>query len=108
MQLKDGALKSLQKYIELKIKERGFKDETLHERLVLLMEEVGELAKACRKISGMNIEKGKENSHMVGEEIADVINLTFAVAIKLELDVEKEFEKKEEKNDMRSYHRAKI
>ena len=59
--LQPGTIKQLQEHVATKIKERGFEDETLHERLVLLMEEVGELAKACRKVSGMNVDAVKEN-----------------------------------------------
>lgn len=104
--LKTGTITNLQKYIATKIKERGFEDETLHERLILLTEEVGELAKACRKISGMNIESNKKISYKVGEEIADVINMVFAVGIKLNINIEKEFLEKEHKNNSRSYKRS--
>ena len=38
IQLKQGTIKNLQEYVAEKIKERGFEDESLHERLVLLME----------------------------------------------------------------------
>ncbi|KKP79698.1 MAG: hypothetical protein A2271_00540 [Candidatus Moranbacteria bacterium RIFOXYA12_FULL_35_19] len=105
--LKKNCIKNLQKYISSKIKERGFEDETLHERLVLLMEEVGELAKACRKISGMNIDKNQEIKFKVGEEITDVINMLFAVGIILNIDIEKEFILKENKNNQREYERSK-
>ena len=105
--LNPGGIKNLQKYVAYKIKERGFEDESLRERLVLLMEEVGELARACRKISGMNIDSNKEIKNKTGEEVADVINLVFAVGIELGLDIEKEFIEKEKKNDQRSYERSK-
>ena len=106
IQLELGAIKALQKYVGEKIKERGFEDETLHERLVLLMEEVGELAKACRKVSGMYIESDKEIKYKAGEEIADVINVAFAVGIELGIDIEKEFFNKEARNDQRLYKRS--
>ncbi|MSU54842.1 MAG: RS21-C6 protein [Candidatus Staskawiczbacteria bacterium] len=105
MEIKKGTISHLQDYMAFKIKERGFEDETLHERLVLLTEEVGELAKACRKLSGMHEEKYKENSYMAGEEVTDVMNMVFAVAIKLGLDIEKEFTEKELKNDKRIYEK---
>ena len=104
--LKAGTINTLQKYVANKIKERGFEDETIHERLVLLMEEVGELAKACRKISGMNIDLNRDIKYKVGEEITDVINMTFAVGIKLNINIEKEFFDKERKNDKRIYGRS--
>ena len=105
--LKSGTISELQGYITEKIKKRGFEDEAIHERLVLLMEEVGELAKACREVSGMNVEVDKDIKYKVGEEIADVINMVFAVGIVLGIDIEKEFFNKELKNDKRVYERSK-
>lgn len=93
----------LQKYIAHKIKERGFGDEPLNERLLLLVEEVGELAKACRKISGMSVDANREILHKTGEEIADIINMVFAVGIELGLDIEKEFIEKEKIISERKY-----
>ena len=107
MELKKGTISHLQEHIADKIKERGFEEESLHERLVLLMEEVGELAKACRKVSGMNVDKNREIINNTGEEVADVINMVFAVAIKLGLDVEKEFLEKNIIADKRIYERSK-
>jgi NTP pyrophosphatase (non-canonical NTP hydrolase) len=106
-QLPKGTITHLQKYIADKIVERGFEDETVRERLVLLMEEVGELAKACRKVSGMNQDQVRENSYHVGEELTDVINMVFAVGIELGLNIEQEFLKKEAEVDKRLYARGK-
>ncbi|MEK7564457.1 MAG: hypothetical protein AAB510_02725 [Patescibacteria group bacterium] len=108
MKIKTGTIKHLQKYVASKIEERGFKDESLDERLLMLVEEVGELAKACRKISGMYVNKDKEIVDNTGEEIADVINMVFAVGIELGLDIEKEFIKKNKIVDKRVYERSKI
>lgn len=107
LNLKSGTLQELQEYIAQKIKDRGFEDESVHERLLLLTEEVGELIKACRKVSGMNIDAERNNYGKVGEEVADVINLVFAVAIKMGIDVEKEFLAKEKIIDERVYKRSK-
>jgi len=106
MKLKPGTIKNLQEHIAHKIKERGFEDETLHERLLLLTEELGELVNACRKISGMHVDQNREITHTTGEEVADVINLVFAVGIKLGLDIEKEFIEKNIKVDKRFYKRG--
>jgi len=111
MKLKKETIKHLQKYIAQKIRERDFEDETLHERLLLLAEEVGELIHASRKLSGMNIDLLRENisksKEEAGEEIVDVINMVFAVAAKLGIDVEKEFLKKEKIIEKRKYKRLK-
>lgn len=105
IQLKKGTIKNLQEYVAHKIEKRGFEDETVHERLLLLMEEVGELTRACRKITGMNCDVNRKITVNVGEEIADVINMIFAVGIELGLDIEKEFLKKEKIIDTRVYER---
>ena len=107
IRFKKGTLKHLQEYIACKIEKRGFGDETVHERMLLLMEEVGELAKACRKITGMNIDVKRRITLEVGQEVADVINLIFAVGIELGLDIEKEFLAKEKIIDKRFYKRGK-
>ncbi|MEZ4156935.1 MAG: MazG nucleotide pyrophosphohydrolase domain-containing protein [Candidatus Paceibacterota bacterium] len=94
MEFKSGSVSDLQKYIAHKLKERGFDDESLHERLILLTEEVGELMRACRKASGMNVDQKREIENKVGEELADVLNMIFAVGIELDIDMEKEFIRK--------------
>ena len=106
MELKKETISHLQEYVGEKIKTRGFEDETLQERLLLLTEELGELVNACRKISGMNVDKDREIKNETGEEIVDVINLVFAVGIKLGLDIEKEFIAKEAIIDKRIYKRT--
>lgn len=106
MELKPRTIRHLQDYVSGKISERGFEDETLHERLLLLAEEVGELIHACRKTAGMNVDQHREIPDKVGEELADVINMTFAVAAKAGIDVEKEFVSKEKIIDKRSYARS--
>ena len=105
--IKKGTIKNLQEYIAYKIEKRGFKDETIHERLLLLVEEIGELVNACRKITGMNCDVNRKIEVNVGEEITDVINMVFAVGIKLGLDIENEFLKKEKIVDKRFYERSK-
>ncbi|KKS37980.1 MAG: hypothetical protein A3G49_01345 [Candidatus Sungbacteria bacterium RIFCSPLOWO2_12_FULL_41_11] len=105
--LKNGTIKHLQYFVACKIKERGFEDETLQERLLLLTEELGELVNACRKISGMHVDQNREISATVGEEIADVINMIFAVGIELGIDIEVEFIKKNKIVDKRVYGRIK-
>ncbi|MDP3964915.1 MAG: hypothetical protein Q8Q20_04670 [bacterium] len=104
--LNPNTIRHLQNYIAAKAEERGFADETLHERLVLLMEEVGELAKACRKVSHMNVDVNREIHNHVGEEIADVLNMIFAVGIELGVDIESEFLDKESEVDKRHYQRV--
>ena len=105
--LPTDSIQKLQDHIAWKLKDRGFEDETLHERLLLLSEEVGELIKACRKITGMNVNMRAKIEYNPAEEIIDVINMVFSVGIKLGLNIEKEFLKKEREIDKRIYKRTK-
>lgn len=105
MKLKKGTIRHLQKYIAQKIKEWGFEDETLTERLLLLSEEVGELIHASRKLSGMNVDVKRKYQYDTGEQLIDVINLAFCVGIKLGLDIEEEFLRKHKRIDNRRYKR---
>mgnify|MGYP001559423003 CR=1 FL=1 len=107
MKLKKGTIKHLQEYTSFKVKERGFEDETLHERLLLLTEELGELVKACRNITGMNVDVNRKISHKAGEELVDMLNMLFAVTAELKIDLEKEFILKEKEIDKRIYERSK-
>lgn len=104
-QLPPDTIRQLQTYVTAKITERGFDDESLHERLLLLTEEVGELVKACRKHSGMYTNQHESDHRSIGEELTDVLNMTFAVAAALGIDVEEEFHKKEKIIDARTYAR---
>jgi len=105
-QLKKGTIRHLQKYIAQKCKEWHFEDETLHEKLLLLTEEVGELIHACREVSGMNLDTKRKTTAQIEEEMADVVLTAFGVADKLGVDLEKEFFKKTKIIDKRKYKRA--
>ena len=103
--LKENTIRNLQNYVSEKIKERGFDDETLQERLLLLSEEVGELLKACRK-TGIGHVKDTEKDYDIGSELVDVLTMLFAVAGELKIDVEKSFLKKEKEIYKRNYSRT--
>lgn len=103
--LEPDTISKLQKYIAAKNTQRGFDDETLQDRLLLLAEEVGELINSCRKLTGIKIDKNRRITNKAGEEVVDAINMVFNVANKLGIDVEKEFVKKEKIIDRRRYVR---
>ena len=66
------ALADYQALVSELIVERGYNEETVPEVLMLLVEEVGELAKAIRKING---QKTHDDSrvHYVEDELADCL-----------------------------------
>jgi|SRR3989344_2195914 len=99
-------IKILQEYIVKKGKERGFSSETLHERLLILVEEIGELMKAVRKTDNGFLDKSKDNDADLEGEISDILTMLFWTAHKLNVDVSKAFKKKEKENNKRVWKRS--
>jgi len=81
--------------------ERGFK-ETVPEVFMLLAEEVGEFAKAARKLSGVMTDKNSKE-HSIAEEAADVFYLLIDLCNHLDIDLESAFAAKEKKNQNRKW-----
>lgn len=83
----DTSLVELQNYINNVLEIRGFNNQSIELKLMLLMEEVGELAKSIRKDStSLSIDRCKINNYSsIEEEIADVLIVLFSIANKLQL-----------------------
>lgn len=96
----DPLLADFQRYVAELEDERGFADQGLIEKCLLMGEEVGELFKAVRTHEGMKIDvPGGE----VGEELADVFIFVCAIANRLDIDLEAAFRAKEVKNHDRRW-----
>lgn len=95
-------LDDYQKLIKQLIIERGFDKETVTEVFTLLVEEIGELAKAIRKANGQKVDK-TSRVHDIEEEAADVFWLLIDLCNRLDIDLEKAFHAKETKNQKRQW-----
>lgn len=95
-------LSDYQAYCRQIIIERGFDKETVPEVFTIFVEEVGELAKAIRKANGQKTDKNSKH-HDVEEEAADVFWLLIDLCNRLDIDLEKAFREKEEKNKTRNW-----
>lgn len=86
---KDSSLDDIQEYIKKVIDIRGFGKEIVEQKLLLLLEEVGELAKSIRKEkTNMCIDKNKvKNYSPVEEEIADVFIVLTAICNTLNINL---------------------
>ena len=75
--------------------------------MLLLLEEVGELAKAIRKnATDMSIDKNKINHYdTIESEIADVFIVLINVCNKLGIDLYKSLKNKEEENIKRTWNK---
>jgi NTP pyrophosphatase (non-canonical NTP hydrolase) len=96
------SLPEYQKLIEQLVMERGFDKETVSEVFTLLVEEVGELAKAIRKANGQKVDKNSQ-VHMIEEEAADVLWLLLDLCNRLNIDLAQAFNDKEVKNSNRKW-----
>jgi NTP pyrophosphatase (non-canonical NTP hydrolase) len=97
---KNGSLADYQAYLKQIVKERGFDKETVSEVFTIMVEEVGELAKAIRKNNGQKVYSDSRH-HDVEEEAADVLFMLLDVCNRLDIDLEKAFQAKEAKNQKR-------
>ena len=95
-----SSINEIQSYIKEVMQIRGFNKEKSSDKILLLVEEVGELAKAIRKNeSKLGIDKTKEyNYSSVESEIADVFIVLLSICDILNIDLLKAFLNKEEEN----------
>lgn len=96
-------LKDFQKYVSTMILERGFQDETIQDLLMLLLEECGELARACRKHTNIKSDASRQNHELLEHELADVFMYILAIANKFDINLEKAFRDKEDINKKRNW-----
>lgn len=95
-------LTDFQEYLLLAEKERGFFNQKIEDKCLILGEEVGELFKAIRKELKIKIDE-KSKIGTIDEELADVITLVFSIANKLNINMEIAIRKKEELNNKRTW-----
>lgn len=95
-----NTLPEVQQYVKEVIKIRGFENQEIEKTMLLLLEEVGELAKAIRKnATDMSIDNNKINHYdTIESEVADVFIVLNSVCNKLGIDLFKALKDKEEQN----------
>jgi len=91
------SLQALQEYVWQINKERGFSTEEPAQKMLLLTEEVGELAKAVRSVAGLKFSKTTERTELA-EEIADVLIVLLSLSSLVGVDVYNAVLTKEVKN----------
>lgn len=103
--LKDDSLGSIQSYVKVTLKERGFDDETVAQKFMLLLEEMGEFAHAARKKADITVDaaKWKDNEQNLRDEAADVFIYLLDLCNKLDINLMQAFTAKEKKNSKRTW-----
>lgn len=100
----EPTLRVLQDYPAEVCRERGWTKDSPSEKFVLFVEEVGELAKAIRKRTGLYHEAAKTDTFALEEEFADVLSYLLDLANCYGVDLEAAFRAKEKINDTRIWH----
>jgi len=99
-----SSLVVLQHYIHEMVIQRGFDKETPQDVLLLMVEEVGELAKAVRKHLGLKSDQGKKDKYpALKGELADVFIYLLDLANLLEISLFHAFYEKEKENEKRTW-----
>ena len=85
------------------IKSRGFDNETPQDVLLLLTEELGELAKEVRKSTHIKMDVNSTRTQNLDKEIADVFNYIMALCVATDIDLFEAYKIKEEINFQREW-----
>lgn len=93
-----SSVKEIQDYIFDMKADRGFNTVTIDREMMLMVEELGELAKAIRKTTKGRLDASKTYDVSVEEELADVFIYLLSIANMNNVDVFKAFKNKEIKN----------
>ena len=99
-------ISELQKFIENKCIERGWTERTDVERVMMLAEEIGEVAKEIRKHTGKFGHNKPENTDDLASELIDVLNWIVDIANNNKIDLGVAFQKKWQHNDRRTWNIA--
>lgn len=100
-----NTIHEVQDYIRKVIEIRGFSNQSIEQAMLLLTEEMGELAKAIRKEkTSMSIDNNKiKNYDTIESEVADVFIVLCTICNKLDIDLFSSLKDKEKENIERKW-----
>lgn len=102
---KTSDLFDIQRYIDEVLKIRGFELQTAQDKMLLLTEEIGELAKSIRKTyTSLTVDLNKNyNYDTVESEVADVFIVLLSLCNNLQINLYNVFIAKEKENITRKW-----
>lgn len=102
-----SSVKLLQEYIHNVVVQRGFDDEAPADIMLLMVEEVGELAKALRKYIGLKIDQNKKDKYtQLEHELADVFIYLLDLSNVCNIDLFQALKEKECENNKRFWDKG--
>ena len=101
---KAHTLTELQDYVRRMVKRRGFEKETFEDVLLLLVEEIGELARAARSLVGLKVNRKRIDSYKsLRHELADCLIYLLDLANLANINLEDALKEKERINSTRNW-----
>lgn len=97
-----ASLAAFQRYVAEVMRERGFDDETVSQKFMLLLEEAGEFAKAAREKAHLTQAADTDKEEM-DDAAADVFAILLDICNQLNLNLEEAFVRREHKNQNRTW-----
>ena len=98
-----SSINDIQEYINKMIEERGFDKETKQDVMLLLTEEIGELAKEVRKSTNIKMDEKQSRQENLSDEIADVFMYILAMCRVADINLLEALINKEKKNLERTW-----
>ena len=98
----NASLAAFQQYIQQVMRERGFDDETVSQKFMLLLEEAGEFAQAAREQAHLSQAVDTQAEDLC-DAAADVFAILLDICNQLNIDLEKSFINREHKNQTRTW-----
>lgn len=100
-----SSVAELQNYIHEMVIRRGFDEESPRDAMLMMVEEVGEMAKAMRKYIGLKTDQDKQDRYTKLEhELADVFIYLLDIANLLNVSLFKALQEKEKENETRTWN----
>ena len=102
---RNSTVTQVQKYVEKMVTLRGFADQPVQESVLLLLEEMGELAKAIRKSeTRMSVDlDNMQNFGTVESEVADIFFVLLAICNQTNVNLFDALKEKEQLNCERNW-----
>ncbi len=97
-----AALNAYQQYVRQTMKDRGFDEERISLKFMLLLEEAGEFSQSARKNANLAQATDAEVEDL-NDAAADVFAILLDICNHLDLDLEKAFIAREHKNHNRTW-----
>ena len=98
-----SSINDVQEYINKMIEERRFSNETKQDVMLLLTEEIGELAKEVRKSTNIKLDENDSRKENLSDEIADVFMYILAMCRVSNVNLLDVLIEKEKKNMNRTW-----